>query len=44
MTKVAIQEVLKMMQNGKEPFMTEEGWTEFWRLVLEDEQNVEQSA
>lgn len=46
MNKAAIHEIMELQKRfGIEPFMTEQGWTEFWRLVLEqEEQEIEKSA
>jgi hypothetical protein len=44
MNKKVIEELLEMQRRGIEPYFTDEGWAEFWRLVVEDEENVEKSA
>lgn len=41
MTKQIIRDLLEMQMRGIEPYMTDEGWVEFWRLVQEEEEEAE---
>lgn len=44
MTKTLIREILELQRKGIEPFMTNEGWVEFWRIAMEEEQNADLTA
>lgn len=44
MTQTIIRELIELQKRGIEPFMTDEGWTEFWRIVSEEEQTEELTA
>lgn len=46
MTKQMVIEILDILKQGKEPYFSDEGWTEFYRLLMEieNERSVEQSA
>lgn len=44
MTQTLIREILEIMKSGKEPYLTDDGWVEFWRIALEEEQNVNLTA
>lgn len=35
-----VQELIELQKKGIEPFMTDEGWTEFWK-ILQEEENLE---
>ncbi|WP_279628288.1 hypothetical protein [Paenibacillus ferrarius] len=44
MAQTLIREILEIMKNGREPYLTDDGWVEFWRIALEEEQNADLSA
>ncbi len=44
MTKTLIKEIIELQRKGIEPYLTDDGWLEFWRIALEEEQNVDLTA